>query len=349
MDRRVRPLPLPANQPRHFYRGGSSIARFRGVRPPDDRRPEDWVGSATGRIDDASAGVTVLPDGRPLPDAVAADPAGWLGPAHLRRWGPSTALLVKLLDAGQRLPVHCHPSREFARAHLGSAFGKTEAWLVLETADPDGGWVRLGFRDEIPEERLRVWSAEQDVGAMLSATNLVRVRPGDAVLIPAGIPHSIDAGVFVVELQEPTDFSVMLEWKGFAPDGDETGHLKLGWDVALQCVDRRAWTPDEAAALVRTRDQMPVTGEGARRVLPEAADPFFRAELAGDGTVFSPSFAVLVVLRGEGELRFDGGSQRVRSGQTVLVPYDAGPTSLHGRGLDVLRCLPPAPEETEAG
>ncbi|MCP2341640.1 class I mannose-6-phosphate isomerase [Actinomadura rupiterrae] len=343
----MRPLPLPANQPRHFYRGGEAIARFRGVRPPDDHRPEDWVGSATGRIDDASAGVTVLPDGRRLPDAVAADPAGWLGPEHVRRFGDSTALLVKLLDAGQRLPVHCHPSRAFARAHLGSAFGKTEAWLVLGTADQDGGTVRIGFREEVPEERLRAWSAEQDVAAMLAATNPVRVRAGDAVLIPAGIPHSIDAGVFVVELQEPTDFSVMLEWKDFAPGGDESGHLDLGWDLALQCVDRRAWSPDEVAALVRTREQMPVTGGGARRVLPEAADPFFRAELAGDGAEFPPGFAVLVVLRGAGELRFDGGSLPVRGGQTVLVPYGAGGTSLRGTGLDVLRCLPPAPEEEQ--
>ncbi|MFC4907143.1 class I mannose-6-phosphate isomerase [Actinomadura gamaensis] len=341
----MRPLTLPANQPRHFYRGGAAIARFRGVRPPDDHRPEDWVGSATGRIDDASAGVTVLPDGRPLPAALAADPVGWLGPEHVRRWGESSALLVKLLDAGQRLPVHCHPSRDFARAHLGSAFGKTEAWLVLETADPDGGTVRIGFRDEVPEERLRAWSAEQDAAAMLDATNPVRVRAGDAVLIPAGIPHSIDAGVFVVELQEPTDFSVMLEWKGFAPDGDESGHLRLGWDVALECVDRTAWSPDDVAALVRRRGEMPVTDGGARRVLPEAADPFFRAELAGDGTGFPPGFAVLVVLRGEGELRYEGGDLPVRGGQTVLVPYGAGPTGLRGRDLDVLRCLPPVPEE----
>ncbi|MEV4254365.1 class I mannose-6-phosphate isomerase, partial [Spirillospora sp. NPDC049652] len=258
----MRPLPLPANQPRHFYRGGSAIARFRGERPPDDRRPEDWVGSATGRIDDASAGVTVLPDGRPLPDALAADPLGWLGAAHVRRWGDSTALLVKLLDAGQRLPVHCHPSRAFAREHLGSAFGKTEAWLVLETADPGGGWVRLGFREEVPPERMRAWSAAQDTEAMLAATHRMRVRAGDAVLVPAGIPHSVDAGVFVVELQEPTDFSVMLEWKGFAPDGDESGHLKLGWDLALRCVDLRAWTLGEVAGLVRTREQMPVVDGG---------------------------------------------------------------------------------------
>ena len=38
------------------------------------------------------------------------------------------------------------------------------------------------------------------------------------MVVPAGLPHAIDPGVFPVELQEPTDFSVLLEWEGFAPD-----------------------------------------------------------------------------------------------------------------------------------
>jgi hypothetical protein len=40
--------------------------------------------------------------------------------------------------------------------------------------------------------------------------------------VPAGLPHAIDPGLFLVELQEPTDFSVLLEWEGFAADGAET-------------------------------------------------------------------------------------------------------------------------------
>ena len=47
-------------------------------------------------------------------DAVAADPEAYLGAAHVARYGASTALLVKLLDAGQRLPAHFHPGRAFA-------------------------------------------------------------------------------------------------------------------------------------------------------------------------------------------------------------------------------------------
>ncbi|WP_231560250.1 hypothetical protein [Microbacterium hominis] len=42
--------------------------------------------------------------------------------------------LVKLLDAGQRLPVHAHPDDAFAAAHLGRAHGKAEAWYILSVS-----------------------------------------------------------------------------------------------------------------------------------------------------------------------------------------------------------------------
>ncbi|WP_433256766.1 class I mannose-6-phosphate isomerase [Streptosporangium sp. CA-135522] len=345
----LRPIPLTANQPRHFYRGGGNIGRFRGAAPPDDYRPEDWVGSATCRFGADALGLTVLPDGRTLPAAIATDPAGWLGPAHLDRWGDTPALLVKLLDAGQRLPVHCHPSRDFAGAHLGSAFGKTEAWLVVDVPEGGEGQVYLGFQEEVAERRLREWSRVQDRMAILEATNPVTVRPGDAVLVPAGLPHAVDAGVFLVEIQEPTDFSVLIEWAGFAPYGGTEGHLRLGWDTALRCVDRRAWSKEEIAGLVRRPSALAESAPGVRRVLPESADPYFRAELVGAGAELAESFAVLVVLGGIGELEpSEGEPLPLKAGETLLVPYGSGPATVHGE-VEVLRCLPPSPGTPPGG
>ncbi|GAA0230482.1 class I mannose-6-phosphate isomerase [Actinomadura nitritigenes] len=334
----LRPVALPANQPRHFYRGGAGIGRFRGAPPPDEYRPEDWVGSATSRFG-GDAGLTVLPDGRSLRTAIAEDPAGWLGPEHVRAWGESPALLVKLLDAGQRLPVHVHPTREFARDHLGSVFGKTEAWLVMDVPDGGEGRVHLGFREDVGDDRLREWIRTQNGAALLGAMNEVAVRPGDAVLIPAGLPHAIDAGVFLVEVQEPTDFSIVIEWEGFLPAGADAD-LRLGWDTAVRCVDGRGHGAEEVGRLVRRPSELPEARPGVRRVWPEGADPFFRAELVGAGAELDPSFAVLIVLHGSGELRGADGMVPLGAGRTVLVPYGAGPATVHG-DVEVLRCLPP--------
>ena len=127
--------------------------------------------------------------------------------------GPSDAgLLVKLLDAGQRLPVHVHPTRPFAREHLHSCYGKTEAWYVLETAGEDAA-VWVGFaRGRRPGELAdRRWRPRTRRGCS-TQMNKSACGPGDGVVVPAGQAHATGAGVFLVEVQEPTDFSILLEW-----------------------------------------------------------------------------------------------------------------------------------------
>ena len=326
-----RPVVLPANQPKQFYRGGASIAALRGDESADFG-PEDWVASTTTLYGRDDAGLSTLPDGTLLRDAVAADPTAWLGERHVAEFGADTALLVKLLDAGQRLPVHCHPSNEFAAAHLNCRHGKTESWIVVGTSG-DEPTVYIGFREDVTPEVLEGWVAAQDNDDMLAALNPVRVTAGDTVFVPAGLPHAIGEGVFIVELQQPTDFSVTLEWKGFLANAD-IGHLGLGYDAALECVDRDGWAKTLDTLIRHTADD---TAE----VVPlfsEQADPFFQADrlqVSGSLTL-EASFAVLVVLAGEGKL----GDVPLRKGSTVVVPHGAGEEVLNGE-LVAIRCRPP--------
>src|SRR5436305_12103630 len=123
----MNPVELAPNQVHQFYRGGEAIASFRGIPSTDDHAPEDWVGSTATMFGTDGAGLSALPDGRLLRDAIAADPVAYLGPEHTTEYGTDPALLVKLLDPGERLPVHFHPDGAFVRDHLGAPHGKTEA------------------------------------------------------------------------------------------------------------------------------------------------------------------------------------------------------------------------------
>ena len=243
----MKPYTLPPNVLRHFYAGGARIAALRGTEPAD-HTPEEWVGAVNSTFD-GSRGPSRFEDGTLVRDAIAADPEGFLGAEHVARFGDDPGLLVKLLDAGQRLPVHFHPGREFAARELGLSHGKTEAWLIVE-ADP-GASVWVGFDREVPMGQVREWMAAQDSAAMLDALNELPVAAGDAVFVPAGAPHAIGAGILMVEVQEPTDLSVLLEWNGFELSEDE-GHLGLGWDVALGALDLSVWSPERVAALRRS-------------------------------------------------------------------------------------------------
>jgi mannose-6-phosphate isomerase len=285
--------------------------------PALDDRPEDWVGSVTSRFGLAPSGLSSLADGRVLAEAIAADPRWWLGPERT-----DTGVLVKLLDAGQRLPLHVHPDRSFANAHLATPYGKTEAWVIV-SARPDA-YVHLGFARDVPAEELAGWVAAQETKLMLDATNKIPVAAGDAILCPAGLPHAIGDGILLVEIQEPTDFSVLLEYEGFGlPDG----HLGLGYDLALQCVDRNAWTPERLDGL-----------RGSDRLLPAAADEFFSARRLHGGDRVEQGFSILVAVSGEGRL---GDDLPVRRGDTLLVPYAAGPLALTGE-IEVIRLAPAA-------
>ena len=338
------PLVLPPNQLARFYRGGARIDRLRGAASQVDGAPEDWVGSTTTSLGADTEGLSRLPDGRYLRDAIDEDPIGFLGPEHARRWGPNPALLVKLLDAGERLPVHFHPGRAFARRELGLAFGKTEAWIIVE-AEPDAV-VHLGLKAPVARSEVMRWVREQDVPAMLAAMHELPVEPGTTLFVPAGTLHAIGSGILLVELQEPTDMSVLLEWERFGvSDGSET--LGLGWERVIGAADLEARRPADLVG----HDGHGARGTAITDLLPPVAAPYFRAQWIstnGDPAHLDPAFSILVVLDGWVRLWSESTDPLdLRGGDTALIPHGAGPTTLDGH-VSVIRCLPPAPE-AEAG
>jgi mannose-6-phosphate isomerase len=333
---------MPPNRLVHFYRGGAGITRLRRVPAPAERSPEEWLGSVTTRHGEARTGLSTLPDGTLLRDAVAADPGAWVGPGRLPGGPGDTGVLVKLLDAGQRLPVHLHPTREFARHHLGSCYGKTEAWYVLETAG-DRPRVHLGWRAAVSGTELARAVAEQDAAWLLDRMHAVDARPGDAIHVPAGSVHAIGAGILLVEVQEPTDLSLLVEHAGFA--APEDAFLGLPAANALAAVDRSVWGADRVAELHR---HVPFDSRAAApvRLLPREADEFFRADLLapapGAAVTIDPGFAVTVVIRGEGRLAWPAGEVGITVGDVLVVPYAAGPWTLAG-GVTAVLCRPAVP------
>src|SRR5689334_5832251 len=157
-----RPWRLLPNRVSRFYRGGLLIDTFRGeAHPADTDRPEDWVGSATR--------AWTPPGADPTDEGLSEAEVG----GEVRRVVdvlPATGVLVKQLDAANRLPVHAHPPRAFARGHLGSAHGKTEAWVILAVRQLPGEpppHLRLGFRRDVGLDELRRWIDDEDSEALI--------------------------------------------------------------------------------------------------------------------------------------------------------------------------------------
>ena len=311
---------LPSNQFDHFYRGGNRIGKLRKG-PGGPMRPEEWIASTTTRFGEKVNGLSVLANGKLLRDEVMNDPQHWLGSDHLKKYGSSTEILVKLLDPDQRLPVHYHPDRKFASDKLDLAHGKTEAWSILDA--PIGAKVGVGFNRKMSKSEVAELVSKHDSQGLLDSLMFLEVSAGDVVFVPAGVPHAIEAGIFVLELQEPTDLSILLEWDGFAVDGDKDGHLNLGFDTALDALRFSPLTPNEEKEIITKFD---IDGQKSGAIFNSIANPFFRADYltTGHGKV-EPGFGIFLSLAGDGKMKFENDQTLdVKQGDAVVTPYSAG-------------------------
>jgi mannose-6-phosphate isomerase len=234
------------------------------------------------------------------------------------------------------LPVHYHPNRAFAKKHLALDHGKTEAWIILEA--PEQAHVGLGFAREMKKSEVASMVEARDAQGLMDSLQKFEVKPGDAILVPAGTPHSIGEGIFVLELQEPTDLSALLEWNDFAVDGAKDGHLGLGFDLVLDALRYTPVDKDESSLLL-TRNRLSAPGS----IFTAAADPYFRADYisALTGSIES-GFGIFLGLSGGGEVCFESAEKiHIVKGDALLVPTAAGSWSVNG--VEGLLARPPLP------
>lgn len=141
---------------------------------------------------------------------------------------PRFPLLIKLLDAREKLSLQVHPSEQFAGKLSGEA--KTEFWYVA-AADPSAELL-LGFCEPIQRDQLE--SALRE-GRAADYVHKIGVIPGDAAFLPAGRLHAVSAGNLLIEIQQNSDTTYrVFDWNR-ADDKGKPRQLHI--EQALQCID----------------------------------------------------------------------------------------------------------------
>lgn len=230
-------------------------------------------------------------------------------------------LLLKLIDARDRLSVQVHPGDEYAAANEHGKLGKNEAWLILDA--PEDGEIIYGLQ---PGTTLRQLKTACESGkAVEPLLRRVRVTPGDVCYIPSGCVHAIGAGVLLYEIQESSDVTYRFyDWdrKDAAGNSREL-HIEQGLAVAdLKCAPRP----------VRVSEAY-----GTRRLLNE--EEFTLDVIRCGGVEILPElgeFGILTSLRGELSLRWDSGEMKLAEGETILLPRSAPKMHLRGEGYAAL-------------
>lgn len=343
-----RPVFFERNRVARVYRGGRLFHGFFGDPPEDGWQPEEWVASTVRALNreprSESEGLSRVAGTDLLFSRLVADyPRETLGGRA------ELGILVKLLDSAIRLPAQAHPTKQFAREHFDSPHGKTEMWLVLGTRP--GASLYYGLKEGVGREELRRASraSERDREALPRLLNRVPARKGDVYLIPAGVAHAIGAGCLILEVQEPTDFTIQPEaWCGDYRLSPYEMTLGLEEETALDCFDTTNLVGRRALAAGRKRPRLLARAGGLRvEALIDASDtPDFavnRIRLARGQAALERAPAVHVVTGGAGTVGQDGFSRELGRGDYFFLPAAARGARLATAGrLEVVECLPPA-------
>ena len=222
-------------------------------------------------------------------------------------------VLLKFLDAHEKLSVQVHPE-DGQKDHIPAGeSGKTEAWIVLE-ATPTSR-IYAGLKPGTTPGDLKQALAGHAPADMLASFT---PRVGDAVFLQAGTVHTL-SGLVVFEVQENSDVTFRLyDWDRVDPKTGKPRPLQV--EQALACIDF------EQVAIGPT---VPVVENTApvRRERLFHCEHFTVWRHTGQ-TPFTVGAAriprVLVGIEGAAELDHNGTNYPIGRGDVVLLAAEVG-------------------------
>ena len=251
--------------------------------------------------------------GKTLSDVVRSSGDDLFGPGGSRDQFP---LLIKFLDASDRLSVQVHPDDALAKRHDPRELGKTEAWVILDATPEAKLWC--GLQPDVTETDVRRSLADDTMEDVLHA---VPVTAGDCVFIPAGTVHAIGEGVLLAEVQQSSDLTFRYyDWGRVGADG-QPRQLHIEDSIEATDFDRGPVEPVQpqlidASIAGQSREHL-VSCEFFQMTRRHAPAGF---EFPDDGEL-----RVVMTMGGTGTLQADGiDDVPLTTGQTVLLPAVRG-------------------------
>ena len=319
------PIFFEKNRVFRVYQGGKLFADFFSDDSEDGNYPEEWVVSSVHALNEGSTdeyeGVSKIKgEELYLNDAIEQYRSQIIGDRQ------DLGVLTKILDSAIRLPVQAHPDKAFSRKYFNSDFGKAESWLVLDKRE--GAAVYFGFKDGVTRADFEkaVNDSETDKGAMERLLNKIPVEVGDVFFVPAKAIHAIGAGCLMLEVQEPTDFTIQPE--RFCGDyrlSDNEMYIGLEKSDALDVFDYSFSLDDVKKKCVKTPKTLYENGGCKKDALITKDDtPCFsllRYTVKNGETEPLSSPCIYVVTDGSGELSCGSETIHIKKGDYFFMPF----------------------------
>jgi mannose-6-phosphate isomerase len=244
-----------------------------------------------------------------------------LGGATVAKYGTKIPLLIKLIDANQKLSVQVHPDDDFALKNENE-FGKHEIWYVI-SAEP-GARIIYGLTPQTTKEAFALAIREEKIQAHLEYEE---VFAGDIIDIPPGVVHALGAGIMIAEIQQNSNSTYRI----YDYDRvDATGKKRpLHLEKALDVIDfsPRTWSP------IRIEERSDGADPYLSQLLQNTHFKVDFYQIAGEAAPnnYPDRFVIYTVLEGEGFILSGTGHTGIHGGESVLLPAKLGEYTLKGK------------------
>ena len=156
------------------------------------------------------------------------------GSLHNSNPSPRFPLLIKLLDARERLSVQVHPPERHATALNGEP--KTECWYFLHAAE--GSSVYAGLKKGVTRNE---FEQSLQTGTVEETLHVASAKTGESIFIPSGRLHAIGEGLVIVEVQQNSDTTYrVFDWNRTGLDGKPR---ELHIDQSMASIDFEDFEP----------------------------------------------------------------------------------------------------------
>ena len=215
-----------------------------------------------------------------------------------------------------------------------SQYGKTECWHILSGHPVNGEepCIYYGFQPDMTRARWEALFHAQDIPGMLAGMQKYPVHPGDTILIEGGMPHAIGAGCFLVEIQEPTDYTIRVERttpSGFAV-ADSMCHQGLGFEKMFECFHYEPHSREEIHDrwFIEPETVLKTAGGSITTLVGYRNTPLFRLDEVNVSDTLTvdcpPRGSGIYVLEGAGTLSANGRSLPLKKTDQLFVPAGTG-------------------------
>ncbi len=224
-------------------------------------------------------------------------------------------LLIKLIDAKDKLSIQVHPNDEYAR-RVENEYGKTEMWYVLDATD-DAELI-YGFKEKITKDQFK---QAIENNTLTDVLNSVKVKKGDIFFIESGTVHAIGAGILLAEIQQNSNCTYRVyDYGRLQNNKPRELHIQKALDVANTDKINLNTNPD---------------GDTEKhtfysKLLLKRCPLFtvYRYDIHGlvNLTASEDSFQHILILDGEGTI----GSYKFKKGDSFFIPANLGDYQING-------------------